>query len=156
MFDVSEPRLALAKTFGADRAANPRELARQGTSPAEVVLDLTRGHGADLQVEAVGAAADTVPQIQRSFAPNGKLIYLGRADDDATVQFDSLVTRGNQVMGSRGHAGHGIYPNVIRLLATGRIPAREMITSRYPLARAADAVAHAAKRTEGKILVRCS
>ena len=50
-----------------------------------------------------------------------ELEYLGRADDAATLHFDTLVTRGNHVIGARGHAGHGIFPSVIRLLASGRV-----------------------------------
>jgi threonine dehydrogenase-like Zn-dependent dehydrogenase len=155
VFDLSPPRNALAARFDADFTADPLELRRQGTSPAQVVRDLTGGHGADVQVEAAGSAADTVPQIERSLAPNGKMIYLGRAANGAAMNFDTLVTQANQVIGSRGHAGHGIFDNVIRLLATGRIPADRMITARYPLARAAEAVARAGTRVEGKVLVQC-
>jgi scyllo-inosose 3-dehydrogenase len=156
VFDPSTPRNALAMELGADHAASPLDLKRHGTSPADLVRELTGGDGADVQVEAAGAARETIPQIERSFAPNGKMIYLGRSDDAAPLHLDGLVTRANAIVGSRGHAGHGIFPSVIRLLATGRMPAHRMITSRFPLERAADAVAHAAKRTEGKILVRCS
>ena len=155
VFDLSPARNALAARFEADFAANPLDLRRQGTSPAQVVREMTGGHGADLQVEAAGSAADTIPEIERSFAPNGKMIYLGRAGNGAAMHFDTLVTQANQVMGSRGHAGHGIFNDVIRLLVTGRIPADQMITARYPLSRAVEAVARAGTRAEGKVLVRC-
>jgi threonine dehydrogenase-like Zn-dependent dehydrogenase len=156
VFDPSASRNALASALGADYAAGAPELRRQGTSPAQVVREMTGGHGADVQVEAAGAAAETLPEIQRSFAPNGTMVYVGRADNAAAVDFNPLVTQANHISGSRGHAGHGIFPSVIRLLAGGRVPFHRMITSRYPLGRAADAVARAAARDEGKVLVECA
>ena len=154
VFDVSEPRLALARTLGADVAANPIAIQRDGGArPRDIVRDVTRGQGADLQVEAAGAAAETLPEINASFAPNGKMVYLGRARNAASIEFDSLVSRANIIAGSRGHAGHRIYPNIIRLMETGRIPAGKMITTRLPFERIMEAIHRAAKRVDGKVVV---
>lgn len=155
-FDLSEPRNELALALGADYAASPLALRRQGTSPAEVLRDLTHGHGADLQVEAAGAASATFPEIERSLAPNGKIVYLGRHDAGAPLSLDNLVSQANQITGARGHSGHGIYPHVIRLLASGRFPAHKMITSRFPLDEAVEAVRRSTARAEGKIMVQVS
>ncbi|HEX5033838.1 MAG TPA: scyllo-inosose 3-dehydrogenase [bacterium] len=152
-FDPSEPRNALALALGADYAASPLALRRQGTSPGEIIRDSTGGHGADLQVEAAGAASATLPEIEKSLAPNGKVIYLGRHDAGAPFPLDTLVSQANQICGARGHSGYGIYPFVIRLLASGRFPARPMITARFPLEKAVEAVRRSTERTDGKIIV---
>jgi threonine dehydrogenase-like Zn-dependent dehydrogenase len=114
---------------------------------------MTGGYGADMQIEAAGAASATIAEIEKSFAPNGKMIYLGRQDNCVHMQFDTLVSQANQIMGARGHSGHGIYPNVIRLLATGRVPAHKMITSRFPFDRVIDAIKQSTSRMDGKIIV---
>ena len=46
-----------------------------------------------------------------------------------------------RIQGSLGTAGSDIFPSVIRLIASGRIDPLKMITARYPLAQAADAIA---------------
>lgn len=75
-FDVSPARCASALALGADEAHDPRKLAEEGSSPAEEVRRLTRGWGADLLVEAAGAALHTMPQIERAMAPGAQMIYL--------------------------------------------------------------------------------
>ncbi|MFH1467302.1 MAG: alcohol dehydrogenase catalytic domain-containing protein, partial [Pseudomonadota bacterium] len=55
-FDVSQERCRLAEALGADAAWDPRALAAAGSSPADRVLEFTQGWGADMLVEAAGAA----------------------------------------------------------------------------------------------------
>lgn len=153
-FDISEPRNRLAMELGADYAANPAVLKRQGTSPGDVVREMTDGYGADIQIEAAGAASETIPEIINGFAANGKLVFLGRQDGYTHIPFDVLVTQGNRIVGARGHAGKGVFENVIRLIASGRIPASRMITSRFSFERVVDALKQSSARDEGKIMVR--
>lgn len=156
VFDISEPRNALALELGADYAGNPLALRRQGSSPAEIILEQTAGQGADIQIEASGAARATFPEIEKSLAPNGKVIYLGRLDASAPFPLDRMVSGANQIVGARGQSGYGIYPSIIRLLASGRFPASRMITARFPLDEAIGAIERAAKRVDGKIMIRVS
>ena len=58
-----------------------------------------------------------------------------------------------RIQGSLGTAGSDIFPSVIRLIASGRIDPLKMITARYPLAQAADAIAAAAQPGQEKVLV---
>lgn len=153
VFDISEPRNRLALELGADYAASPIELNRQGTSPSEVVRELTGGHGADMQIEAAGAVLETIPEIKKSFASNGKMIHLGRQRSHANIELNTMVSQANQLIGARGHAGHGIFSDVIRLIAAGRLPAHKMITSRFPFDRVIDAFTQSTTRRDGKIMV---
>ena len=154
VFDLNPARNQLARELGADFAASPDELRRQGSSPSQAVRDLTRGQGADLQIEAAGAASSTIPEIQKSFAPNGRMVFLGRHDGVAPVEFNPMVTQANAIVGSRGHAGYGIFPNIIRLLASGRLPAARMITARFRFDDVIGAFDRSSARTDGKIMVR--
>lgn len=148
-FETVPERRAIAAAMGADGVWDPREV-----PAAEVIREHTRGWGADMMVEAAGAALHTMPQIERAFAPGGKMVYLGRTGLQAPVLLDVLVTQAARIAGARGHAGGGCFPRILRLLEAGRLHVAPMITRRYPFAETIDAVAKSCDRTDGKILVR--
>lgn len=152
-FDVSPERNALAVRMGADEAHSPIDLAAAGTSAADQIRRVTRGWGADILVEAAGAAIHTMPEIEKSFAPGGKMVYLGRTGEHAPVMLDVLVSGAASIHGARGHAGMGCFPQVIRLLEHGRIDAEPMITSRRPFSEFMAALDQSCARTDGKIMV---
>ncbi|HJN75764.1 MAG TPA: scyllo-inosose 3-dehydrogenase [Myxococcota bacterium] len=147
-FDIAPERVALARACGADTAWDPREV-----DTAEVVREATRGWGADIQVEAAGAALHTMPSIEDSFAPGGQMIYLGRTGERAPVMLDVLVTGAASITGSRGHVGGGCFPRVIRLLERGLLVADPMITSRVPFSDFMEALRRSCLRTDGKIML---
>jgi len=148
-FEISEPRLELAKKIGADYAFNPKEV-----TPHEVVMELTEGQGADLHVEAAGAPHITVPEMEKSLAINGKIAQVGRAATRVPMYLETLQVRRGQVFGAQGHSGHAIFPSVIRLMASGLIDMTQIITARYDLDNAVDAIAKSGDRTDGKIMVK--
>ncbi len=147
-FDTMPERNAVALSMGADFAADPRT-----TSPAEEIRTLSRGWGADMIVEAAGAALQTMPQIERAFAPGGKMVYLGRTGLRAPVLLDVLVTQAASISGARGHAGGGCFPNILRMMERDRLNVEPMITSRYPFSRAMEAIAKSCDRTDAKVMI---
>ncbi|MBZ0157688.1 MAG: alcohol dehydrogenase catalytic domain-containing protein [Alphaproteobacteria bacterium] len=148
--DVVDERLGLAKRMGADHVLNAA-----GTEDLEeIIMDLTSGWGADLQVEAAGAARQTVPMMEKLYSRRAKIIYLGRAEALATVELNRIVSGAHSIIGSRGHSGYGIFPNIIRLLQEDRLNGvGEMITSVFPFSGIADAFTTSTKRVDGKILI---
>ena len=148
-FDVVEERVALATACGADEA-----ICWTGQDAAAIVRGQTRGWGADLQIEAAGAASQTMPAMEAALAPGGQILYLGRTGGCAPVQLDVLVSGAGKLVGSRGHAGGGCYPALIRLLAHGRLDPSPLITARFGLEQGLDAIRRSVLRTDGKILVR--
>lgn len=153
-FDVAPNRLALAKEVGADHVFNPLDLKGEGSSPSEKVMEVTNGLGADMQVEAAGAPAQTLPEMERSPAINGKIVWIGRAERAAPITMERLQTRRVQLFGSQGHSGHGIFQNVIRLMASGKIDMTKIVTKRFKLEDGAKAVEEALKRIDAKIIVK--
>jgi scyllo-inosose 3-dehydrogenase len=153
-FEVSPVRQQLAKQVGADEVHDPVALARSGSSPHEVLLSASGGAGADMQVEAAGAPAVTGPEMEQALAIGGKVVIIGRAAERAPLYLEHLQTRASQVFGAQGHSGYGTFPNVIRLMASGRVDLRPIITSRFPLARAEEAVVRASRRQDGKVMVK--
>ncbi len=62
--------------------------------------------------------------------------------------------RRSQAYGAQGHSGHETFPNVIRLVAAGRLDLSPIITARYDLINTVDAIAKSMERSDGKILVK--
>ncbi len=151
-FDVIDERVKIAMDLGADYAFNINKIDRLCAS--DKVMELTRGWGADVQVEAAGAAPQTIPEMEKSMSVNGKIIYLGRAATSTPMFLDILVSGANKIIGSRGHAGYGIFPYIIRLIASGRLGLYRMITASYSFDKVIDAINISSKRTDGKIVVR--
>jgi threonine dehydrogenase-like Zn-dependent dehydrogenase len=148
-FEVSPQRRALAKKVGADYVYDPREV-----KPSEVIMDLTGGQGADLFVEAAGAPHLTVPEMEQSLAINAKIVQIGRAAQRVPIYLEKFQVRRGQIFGSQGHSGHGNFPNVIRLVASGRLDLTPIITARYDLDHVVDAIAQSGARQHGKIMVK--
>ena len=148
-FEISPERRELAETMGADHVFDPRD-----THPHVVVMDLTGGQGADFHVEAAGAPQVTLPEMEQSLAIRGRIVQIGRAAQRVPLYLETFQVRGAQLFGSQGHSGHGNFPNVIRLMASGLIDTRKMITGHYPLGKVVEAIAQSTSRKDGKILVK--
>ncbi len=151
-FDIIDERVEIAKNMGADYAFNVSKM--NDCSPGDKVMELTRGWGADIQVEAAGAAPLTISEMEKSLSNEGKIIYLGRAATKTSMYLDTLVSGANKIVGARGHVGYGIYPNLIRLSASGRLDLKEMVTAKYAFDKVIDALKTSVSRRDGKILVK--
>ncbi len=156
-FEISEIRRSLAKEMGADHAFNSTHFETNGRRAKEAIFELTHGQGADVVVEASGVVSKTIPDIEASLAINGKIIIIGRAAEYVPMYLEHLQVRRSQIFGSQGHSGHAIFPNVIRLMSSGRIDMTKAVTSVHPLDRAAEAIKHLSEtRSEGKIMIEVS
>jgi len=148
-FDISPQRLKLARAVGADQVFNPREV-----NPAEVLLNLSKGAGFDFHVEAAGVPQMTVPEMEKALAINSKIVQIGRAATRVPMYLERFQVRRAQFYGAQGHSGDENFPNVIRLVGSGRLDLRPIITARYGLEQTVDAIALMAKREGGKVLVK--
>lgn len=151
-FDPINDRLELAKKMGADSVFN---VSNTNFSPGEKILELTRGRGADVQVEAAGGTS-TIQEMEKSLAANGKIIYLGRAVTSSSLNLNLFVSGANRIIGSRGHSGYGIYSNIIKLVKSGRLDLSTMITSHFDFEDVLTALKKSSDRSDGKIMVNIS
>lgn len=151
-FDVTDGRVSTARRMGADYAFNSRKLG--GRRPSDIVMELTGGAGAEVQVEAAGAAPVTIPEMERSLSSQGKIIYLGRAATSTPMYLDLLVTGASKVIGARGHAGYGIFPYIIKLIASRRLDAALMISRKFSFDSALEALKASADRENCKIIIK--
>jgi len=148
-FEISPQRLELAKKVGADYAYDPREV-----NAGEVLMELSKGEGFNFHVEAAGAPELTVSQMEQALAINSKIVQIGRAAQRVPMYLEAFQVRRAQAFGAQGHSGHETFPNVIRMVAAGRLDLSPIITARYDLEQTLDAIAKSIQRADGKILVK--
>ncbi len=147
-FEVSPERRELAKEIGADYVYDPREVI-----PSEVMNELSKGLGFNMHVEAAGAPHLTVPEMMKSLNVAAQIVQIGRAAQNVPMYLEALQVRRSLIVGSQGHSGHGTFPNVINLVASGRLDLSPIITARYELADTVVAIAKSTERKDGKIVV---
>ena len=147
-FEISPRRLELAKAVGADYVYDPREV-----SPSEVMMELSKGEGFDFHFEAAGVPEIAIPEMEKAMAINSKMVQVGRAAQRVPMYLESFQVRRSQAYGAQGHSGHENFPNVIRLVASGRLDLSPIITAHYDLAQTVEAIAKSVERSDGKIMV---
>lgn len=152
--EVSPERRALASRLGADAAIDPS--AASGRDAADQIMELTRGEGVAMAVEAAGATQRTYPVIERVIGVGGKAVQIGIGTGATPLTLVRLQQRGASLHGSMGNSGHGVFPSVIKLMAARRLDLLPMITARYPLRDAVSAIGRAADRRDGKVMVAIS
>ena len=148
-FETSPQRRELAGMVGADHVYDPREI-----SPSQVMTELSKGAGFDFHVEAAGAPYLTIPEMEKALAINGKVVQIGRAAQRVPMYLEAFQVRRSQAFGAQGHSGHENFPNVIRMVASGRLDLSPIITARYSLDDAIDAIVKSGERADGKIMVK--
>ena len=153
-FETKKERRELASQMGADHVFDPPALKEDGSGPCKKVLELTNRQGISMGIETAGAPLQTIPEIEKSLAINGKIVQIGRAIQRVPMYLERYQARRAQFYGAKGHSGHGIFQSVIRLMASKKIDMRKIVTSRFYLDHAVEAIEKASKRVNGKVLVK--
>lgn len=112
-------------------------------------MDLTDGAGISLFAECAGATKFTYPVMAKALAIGGKTIQIGHTVGITPVDIFNWQWNAASISGSNGQSGQGIYPDVIALMAAGRIDMRKMVTGRFNL----EDIEEGMKITAGKVLV---
>jgi threonine dehydrogenase-like Zn-dependent dehydrogenase len=147
-FESIPERVELAKQCGADLVYNPLDF-KSPDEQAQMLMELTNGVGISLFAECAGATKFTYPVMGKAIAIGGKTIQIGHTIGLTPVDIFNWQWNAATISGSNGQSGQGIYPDVIALMAAGRIDMRKMVTGRYPL----EDIEEGMKITAGKVLV---
>lgn len=148
VFDTSPARRATAEKLGATKVLDP-----VGIDINEAVLDLTYGRGVDFVVEAAGAPNHTLAPLTGGLAVNATVCHIGRSEKPTPLALEYYQVKGVQLAGSLGHAGHGTFQNVIRMMASGKLDMRPMVSARMALDNALDAFKRLESRQDAKIIL---
>lgn len=151
--DPVPQRLEMARRMGADVLLNPVELEATGSSVAAAIMDATSGYGAMVHVEATEKLSKTLPEIESSLAVGAKVVQIGLTGERVSLSPIKFQRKDAIYSCSIGSSGHGIWANVIRLIASRRLELANMICRRYPLKDACRAVEAAEQLAPGKLLV---
>lgn len=130
--DPDRDALAAAARFGAAHTLVA------GPEVPAAVRGLTGG-GADLTVDAVGAAA-VVAQALDCLRPRGRHVQLGLLPHDVRLDMSVLIARELSWLGSHGLAAPG-YPRLLALVESGALRPQDLVTRVIGLAEAPAALA---------------
>jgi alcohol dehydrogenase len=123
--DLSDARLQSALGFGADTTINNgREDARAQ------VMELTDGLGADVALEAAGVPA-TFELATELIRPGGRIANIGVHGHSATLHLEKLWSR--DVTITTGLVDSYTIPQLMRLVASGRLDPTLFVTHRFPM-----------------------
>jgi len=133
-------RRALASELGATSAVEPAEA-------ADAAAAITAGYGVDVAVELAGsdAAIDMV-------RPGGRVVLGGIPDDDRT-SFVASAARRKGLSFVVVRRMKEVYERAIGLVSAGAVDLDRIVSDRYPLDQAAEAMAAAAQRNGIKTVV---
>lgn len=99
-------------------------------------------------VDATGSAAGLAQAI-RMTQPRGTVVMKSTVHEPVQLDMAPVIVNEISLVGSRC----GLFPPALNLLAQGKLAVEEMVATRYPLAQAAQAFEHAARRGTLKVLL---
>jgi alcohol dehydrogenase len=138
--DVAPGALDLARELGAEHIVDG------GTDVPGAIAELTGG-GAHVSLDALGAPVTCANSV-RSLRPRGRHVQVGLLPPEqgrAEVPMERVIALELQVLGSHGMAAHA-YPELLGLIATGRLDPRRLVTRELPLDHAPAALAEVGRR----------
>ena len=140
-------RLDLARAFGA------RSVHVDETDAVRAIVDATRGRGVDVAIECAWSTEESVAQAVEAVRPGGRLVIVGipGVDDGLTVRHSTARRKGLTIAMCR-RMKH-TYPRAIALAEAGRVTLAPLISHRFPLSAAADAIRRAAAYEDGVLKV---
>lgn len=142
-------RLDIGKDLGADYIVNVKR-----EDPIETVRSITDGLGADVVIEAAGtqtAAKEAIEMVKTS----GTIVIFGLVEKPLkNFEIFKVYHKELQIVGSRGARRENLdFERSIRLLSTGKVKIKPLITHILPLEETEKAFQIAEKRLEGAIRV---
>ena len=138
-------RADLARQLGAEEVVDPT-----ADGFLDTVMELTRGRGADVVLEASGQPAAMAATLEVA-GFNARLVNIGiDVGRSAPALLGLVQSKQLQIRGCIGSPG--VWPQTLRFLATTGLDLSPMVTRRFDLAQAPEAYA-AARRTDENVKV---
>ncbi len=124
--DIFDEKLEMAKRFGAVETLN----AKEHDNIAKVIRRMTGG-GADVAMEVIGYPP-TIEAAYNAVRWGGRAIVVGFTGKDITINAGRMMFREIEMKGSLG-CGLQDFPVLIKLIQSGKLKVKELVTHRYPL-----------------------
>ncbi|MDG6939697.1 MAG: L-threonine 3-dehydrogenase [Nitrososphaerota archaeon] len=147
--DISDYRLGLAQSFGAERLINARK-----EDVVKAVLSETGGRGVDVFLEMAGAR-DAVVQGLKVLKAGGRASLLGLTDGPVPIDVTSdIVLKNVTIHGIFGRKMFSTWYTASSYVRSGRIDLSRLITHRFALAEFERAFELMKTGNSGKIVMR--
>ena len=130
--DIDPGRLAIAKALGATGTVDVR-----GMEPEEI-LKSTDPLGVDIAFEAVGSSR-TLETALHLVRPSSRVIAVG-VNITERIPFNLMLAQSREATVIPIYLGRDAFPEAIELLSSGRIAGEQIVSHRFPLERAAEAM----------------
>jgi L-iditol 2-dehydrogenase len=128
--DILQERLDMALDLGADVTLK--------SDACDIVREVhkhTHGRGADVAFEVIGLAS-TITIAINSLRKGGFLTLIGNVTPNITLPLQSIVTRQIRLQGSCAICGE--YPQVLDMIAKGKLHVNGLISATVPLSEGAE------------------
>lgn len=129
VIDLDETRLKMARDLGATDTFNSKQ--------QDVIAEIqkrTEGRGADVALECVGIT-DAISLAVESVRRGGAVTLVGNVAPKIELALQSVVARQIRLQGSCASSGE--YPEVIAMMADGRISVEPLVSAVAPLTEGA-------------------
>src|SRR5580693_8148343 len=149
MIDLDDKRLAVAKQFGATTLINSTD-----GNAAQRVMDLTKGNGVDVAIEAVGIPA-TFGICQAIVAAGGRIANVGVHGKPVELHLEKLWDR-NITLTTR-LVDTVTTPMLLKTVRSGRLDPKKLVSHRFDLneiVKAYDTFGNAAKEGALKVVLK--
>lgn len=130
--DIDPGRLQIAEALGATATVDVR-----GMSPDEI-RQHTHQRGADLTFEAVGSPT-TLETAIHLVRPSGRVVAVG-VNIAEHIPFNLMLAQSREATVIPIYLGRDAFGEAIELLASGKIDGDRIVSHRFPLERAAEAM----------------
>jgi threonine 3-dehydrogenase len=143
--DVNEKRLALARQMGAKVATHPKDV-------ADAVRKATDGLGVDVVLEMSGVPA-AIHQAFELVRVGGRVQMLGIPAKPMDVNFATeVIFKGITIYGVVGRRMYDTWHQMTRFLRSGQFDPTPVITHRFPLEGAEEAIRAIKSGEAGKVI----
>jgi alcohol dehydrogenase len=149
MIDLDDKRLAMGRKFGATRLINSAD-----GKAAQHVMELTKGNGVDVAIEAVGLPA-TFAICQAIVASGGRIANVGVHGKPVELHLERLWDR-NITLTTR-LVDTSTTPMLLKVIESGKLQPRRLVTHRFAMndiVQAYNVFGNAAKEGALKVILK--
>jgi D-xylulose reductase len=146
--DVAAPKLDIIGRYPGITTVNVRE-----TPLPKRIAELTAGIGADVVFEASGNPG-VFADLARCAAPGGALVLIGMPVDP--VPFDVTLAQVKELRIQTIFRYANVYERAIRLIASGKVDLKPLLSETYPFDAAIEAFERAASARPGDVKLQIS
>lgn len=138
-FDISRPRLALAKKFGAKKTFSS-------------MTELEKEAGVFPLIYETSGVAEALSHLVKLCAPGGRIVLAGLPEREFPVSTSQIVRKELVIHGSMIYKDE--FPDAIHLLERGKIKTELLISGTYPLKKISQAFEEFPSPKRVKTLIR--